>query len=411
MLPSLTISPLLAAFVSIWGYEIQSANQINFPVVKELTILGSPMKGSGFISNKVHIQPQTITPIQYNHGNPTPQEQLILELVNRARSNPTEEAARYGIDLNEGLSPDTISATPKRPLTFETHLLESSRIHSHNMIDFDYFAHEGLDGTNPGDRMGQAGYVFSGAFSWGENLGWTGSTGPIDPSKLVVDIHKNLFLSPHHRENIMQPVFEEVGISAIEGRFSYEGVDYNSVMVTQNFAKSDGSPRPFLLGIVYRDQDKNGFYTVGEGVAGVKIRPSRGSYYAVTSNSGGYAIPMPNLSGTVTLTFSEGGLESPIVKSVQADGGNVKLDLEILGEKGTALTLQFDPKTVRYQTYGAITCDLIGTVGHQFVLEWSSDAKNWVSTVTNTFASDRFNLQLPVNSNNRMGLYRTRLLP
>ncbi len=39
----------------------------------------------------------------YDHGNPTDFEQLMLELVNRARNDPGVEAARLGIGLNDGL--------------------------------------------------------------------------------------------------------------------------------------------------------------------------------------------------------------------------------------------------------------------------------------------------------------------
>ena len=35
-------------------------------------------------------------------------EQMLLELINRARLDPAAEAARFGIDLNEGLAPGTI---------------------------------------------------------------------------------------------------------------------------------------------------------------------------------------------------------------------------------------------------------------------------------------------------------------
>src|SRR5258707_11440338 len=40
---------------------------------------------------------------------PSNLEQYEVELINRARANPAAEAARYGIDLNEGLAPGTIS--------------------------------------------------------------------------------------------------------------------------------------------------------------------------------------------------------------------------------------------------------------------------------------------------------------
>ena len=59
----------------------------------------------------------------------TPLEQYFLELVNRARANPTGEAQRFGLsDLNQGLSPGTISASPKAPLAPNQLLLNAARI-------------------------------------------------------------------------------------------------------------------------------------------------------------------------------------------------------------------------------------------------------------------------------------------
>ena len=43
----------------------------------------------------------------------TPQEQLMLELINRARMDPAGEAARQGISLNQGLAAGTISTAPE----------------------------------------------------------------------------------------------------------------------------------------------------------------------------------------------------------------------------------------------------------------------------------------------------------
>ena len=68
---------------------------------------------------------------------PTAEEQYLLELVNRARQNPTAEAQLYGISLNEGLSPGTISETPKPPLAFNLNLIDAAREHSQWMLDTD----------------------------------------------------------------------------------------------------------------------------------------------------------------------------------------------------------------------------------------------------------------------------------
>ena len=91
---------------------------------------------------------------------PSDYEQYLLELVNRGRANPTAEAARYGIDLNEGLAPGTISSDPKQPLALNLNLIDAARGHSQWMLDNDVFSHTGAGGSSPGDRMTAAGYDF-----------------------------------------------------------------------------------------------------------------------------------------------------------------------------------------------------------------------------------------------------------
>ena len=57
----------------------------------------------------------------------TPADQLMLELMNRARANPSAEASRQGIALNTGISAgDTISTAAKQPLAPNNLLLHLS---------------------------------------------------------------------------------------------------------------------------------------------------------------------------------------------------------------------------------------------------------------------------------------------
>ena len=59
---------------------------------------------------------------------PSAYEQYMLELINRARSNPNAEAGLYSLtDLNQGLSPGTITSDPKQPLAFNLFLIDSAR--------------------------------------------------------------------------------------------------------------------------------------------------------------------------------------------------------------------------------------------------------------------------------------------
>ena len=54
---------------------------------------------------------------------PTANEQLMVELIT-ARANPAAEAARLGIDLNEGLTAGTISTAAKQPLAINPNLTD-----------------------------------------------------------------------------------------------------------------------------------------------------------------------------------------------------------------------------------------------------------------------------------------------
>src|SRR5213594_3728147 len=72
---------------------------------------------------------------------PTPAEQYLVELINCARMDPSAEAARLGIALNEGLAAGTISTAAKQPLAINPNLTDAAGKHSQWMIDNDVFSH------------------------------------------------------------------------------------------------------------------------------------------------------------------------------------------------------------------------------------------------------------------------------
>jgi hypothetical protein len=316
----------------------------------------------------------------YDHGDPTAEEQLMLELVNRARANPSGEAARFGIDLNEGLTGDPISAAPKPPLAFNPQLIEAARAHSQWMLDQDVFAHVETNGSDPGSRMRAAGYAFIGNWTYGENLAWRGTTGTLLLGPTVAKEHEDLFVDEDipdrgHRRNLMNAAFREIGIGALPGIFTMNATDYNSAMVTQDFATSDANPGPFLVGVVYRDGDADGAYSVGEGLAGVTVMPARGSYHAVSSTSGGYALPVTGLTGALPVTFSGGILASPITKSINLTGHNVKLDFEF--NVDSVPSLSFVPGSVRFSPSGQFDADLTGPADARVSIRRSEDLRTW----------------------------------
>ncbi len=256
-------------------------------------------------------------------------EQLMLELVNRARLDPLAEAARYGIGLNDGLDPGTIAATPKAPLAPNDLLRSASRTHSEWMLATDTFSHAGEGGSSPGDRMGDAGYVFSGSWTWGENISWRGTTGDVDVGAFVLAQHEGLFRSSGHRVNTLNDAFREVGVGSIIGVYTSSGTDLNAQMTTIGFAKSGTSI--FVTGVLHDDADADGFYDIGEGRGGVGITLSATSGGASDSDTsaaaGGNADGLAAASGLYTLGFSGGGLATPVSVKLTLAGQNVKVDL------------------------------------------------------------------------------------
>ena len=254
---------------------------------------------------------------------PTNQEQLFLELINRARLDPTAEAARQGIALNKDLAANTISTAQKQPLTFNELLNDSADAHTAWMLSTGTFSHTGVGGSNPGQRMASAGYVFAGSWAWGENLAWAGSTGAIDANAYVYTLHRNLFLSYGHRTNTMTEAFKEIGVGAAAAPFQ----GYNALIVTQNFATTGTTA--FVTGVAYNDTDSNNFYSVGEGRGGITAELSLNSTIldSVASwSSGGYSLGTTS-TGAMQITFSGGGLGATMGATFTLGTTNAKIDL------------------------------------------------------------------------------------
>ena len=164
---------------------------------------------------------------------PTVAEQSMLELVNRARANPSAEASADGIALNEGLPAGTISADAKQPLAFNPNLIAAARHHTNWMIQTGIFAHnEGS--ADPGAQMTSAGYSFTGSWTWGQNIAWSGTTPAVPPlNATTAGLEKNLFVDANepgrgHRLNLLNPQFQEIGIGVSAGAFQ----GFNAVMAT-----------------------------------------------------------------------------------------------------------------------------------------------------------------------------------
>lgn len=273
----------------------------------------------------------------YSHGDPTAEEQLMLEFINRARSNPAEEGARlmdtqdpavqgaYSyFQIDKVKTKQAFTTYPQRPpLAFHPDLIEAARNHTRDMDEKNFQGHTSSNGDELGQRYSKVGYASMGMY--GENVAaysesvWHGHCG------LNVDWGEENQKVLGHRSNIMNynnSVYTEIGIGIT---FNGKGLSQGWVgpyVVTQDFGVRS---QRYIVGVVYIDKNRNSFYDIGEGVAGVMVKPSRGTYHAISSTSGGFAIPYSG-AGSVTIVASGGGLPANISKTVDLTGENVKVD-------------------------------------------------------------------------------------
>jgi uncharacterized protein YkwD len=260
---------------------------------------------------------------------PSAVEQYHVEIINRARANPAAEAARLGIDLNEGLAAGTISTAAKQPLAINPFITDAARKHSQWMIDNDLFQHAGSGGSNPGQRMTTAGYVFNAPSTWGENIAYRSQRPSVpDPVTTSAQLHADLFIDAGiagrgHRVNLMNASFREIGAGIVSGEFNA----FNAVMLTTDFAASGTAS--FLTGVAYSDTTTaDNFYTPGEGFGGVTITATKvgsGEVFTTTTfASGGYNLTLT--AGKYIVTASGPGFAAPLRHHVVIGSENVKRD-------------------------------------------------------------------------------------
>jgi len=107
------------------------------------------------------------------------------------------------------------------PLTMNAELRLAARLHSQDMADQNYFAHDSLDGRTFMDRINDAG--FTGGCPCGENIAAGNST--------ATDTMDQWINSPGHCANMMGSDFTTIGIG-----YGYNANSNYSHYWTQDFA-------------------------------------------------------------------------------------------------------------------------------------------------------------------------------
>ncbi|MFT5854754.1 MAG: hypothetical protein ACI8XO_002001 [Verrucomicrobiales bacterium] len=293
----------------------------------------------------------------YSIGEPTAEEQLSLELINRARQDPAAEGIRLAAQALEDVSVYSdifsfgtnlttmknemaaIAATP--PLSFNAELIAIARAHSDQMLAQNEQSHfsGALHYTS---RMDNDGYPWSAA---AENIFATAHNVEESHASFEIDWgsgSSGMQDGRGHRGRIHSSEYREIGIGFLLGSASSVG----PALITQDFGEriSLSQMKPYVTGVAIYDADGDGFYDIGEGIKGVIVKVKKVSsgvyedHYAETSGAGGYSVPVDAGAGDYLVEFEAPGGATwtdtvTITLGSYSKGKNVKSDL-IIDESG-----------------------------------------------------------------------------
>jgi uncharacterized protein YkwD len=306
---------------------------------------------------------------QYSIGYPSPEQQYMLELINRARANGGAEAARLGLSgLQEG--PPMINGqvwtieNSVQPLSWNPRLMNCAQTRAQFLNNNDQLFINGSNphtygGSDPNSRIAAAGYSMAaytgptngGAFPGPENVAESANIGHgaytgANLIKEVLGSHNGLFVDNGvpgrgHRSTTMLGFFREIGIGISSGKDNQNspgqpGGALDTLYIVQNFG-TQVNATPFITGVAYLDLNGNGFYDPGEGMGGLRVDVTGTSFFAITSPSGGYSVPVPG-NGSYTVSFSGSTLQTPTQKTITITNSlNAKVDLVVDGPAGPTL--------------------------------------------------------------------------
>lgn len=311
------------------------------------SLVPSVLQKPGIMKNKAAPATEWLYHKTSNNLHPDNREQQMMWLMNRARSNPTQEGIwlaivddanvqnaisedYYDVDLDI-LMAEFEAIAEKPPAAFDVRLYNAAKAHSDDLI-----VRDAQDHTGQFDKVTAAGFsymtirgnVFSYAINAvyghaGFNIDW-GDDGGDGTGMQPLRGHRQAIMA-------MDGDYPNVGIAMVSE--TDEETEVGPFVITGNYAFANGaSPNHynrFLVGTVWKDLNDNDMYDPGEGIENITISPDQGNYYAVTSNSGGYAVPVN--AGDYIVTFSGTGIGGDITKAVSVDSASVLLDLLYTG--------------------------------------------------------------------------------
>ncbi len=263
---------------------------------------------------------------------PDANEQQMMWLMNRARTNPEREgiwlagitqgnvanAVRYfKVDLDI-LRAEFAARTETPPAAFDNRIYQGSVDHSDDLINRDAQDHNGQF-----DKI-RAYFSFNGGsasvYSYskdaihahaGFNIDWGGNDGT------------GMQSGRGHRQALMGSR-TNAGIAMVPDNDNSNKVGplVTSIGYVNARTSSTNHYNRFIVGTVWTDSNGNDQYDAGEGHGGVSVIPDRGDFYATTGNEGGFSIPATE-TGIYTITVSGGDISTPEQRIVNVGSESV----------------------------------------------------------------------------------------
>ena len=268
--------------------------------------------------------------------NPTADEQELLQLINRFRTNPSGEFSRLFSSVspltarNSSLQQDLdffkvngsmlqsefAALTPAAPLTWNEAVNNFSAQHNSNMNSQNRLFH--TDSVERRNALISAGVPLD--VSSGQRI-----TSELVFGRIRSTLHNfagyavnwgtgsgGMEATRSHRTAIMNPVFEEIGTKTTNSSASNLTPKVNTIVL----ANIHNAPVR-VSGAVFEDRNKSGWYDAGEGIgdANLAFEHVDGQRFSARSlPTGGYQIELP--SGVYKVRVTGGGLAHAITRVV-----------------------------------------------------------------------------------------------
>jgi uncharacterized protein YkwD len=272
--------------------------------------------GSGTFKIDGSIYNVYLTTCDFGAGAVTTLDLQLFGLINQARHNPLALAASLGMDPDQILEdlPELtdILTYGLPPLAFNKQLFGAASAHAEDMLENGYSSHDSIDGRTYEERIVENGYEPAISGEVMERASFRSDISVENGAWFLLErLFTNELMPGAAARCILEPAFKDVGTGFVHGESSaLSGIcgDDASLLVL-DFGASSIPADPCLVGLVYLDENQDGLYSQGEGVADcpVSIEGPEGFEIEVyTGKAGEFSAVLPPGEYRITIRLDSG---------------------------------------------------------------------------------------------------------